>query len=101
MCEGRERGEKTYDASKAILDAVAVGALPAQVVADIKDGKATIHGVAKELKLRTEDKPARKAKTSRWQTLVRGFTTAVRRIVSRGPQRRAEIAAAYQRIRVG
>ena len=43
-------GEKIYDAGKAILDAVAVGALPAQVVADINAGTKTFRGMYKTLK---------------------------------------------------
>ncbi len=49
-------GEHTYSAGKAILDAVAVGTLPAQVVTDINDGKPSSHGMAKGLQRTTTAK---------------------------------------------
>ncbi len=87
-------GEHTYDAGKAILDAVANGQLLPEIVEDIRNGNETIHGVAKSLKA----KPARKAKSSGWQTIVSGFTAAVRKFIKRDPQRRAEIAAELRRL---
>ena len=87
-------GEHTYAAGKLIIDAVADGTLPQQTVDDINAGTKSIHGVAKSLKA----KPASKPKSSGWQTLVRGFTAAVRRLIKRDPQRRVEVAAELRRL---
>ena len=87
-------GEHTYDAGKAILDAVADSQLLPEIVEDIRNGNETIHGVAKTLK----GKSARKGKSSGWQTIVRGFTAAARRLINRDPQRRTEIAAELRRL---
>jgi hypothetical protein len=82
----------TYSDGMAVLSAVDDGKLSAEVLQDIRSGKASIHGVAKSLK----GKP--KSKASGLQTIVRQFTATVRRAVKRDPQRRAEIVAALRAI---
>lgn len=86
-------GERTYDAGKAVLQAVEEGTATADVLEDIREGRATIHGVAKKLKGEAEGKPARKAKSSGWQSIVRVLSNAVRRVIKRDPRSRAEIVA--------
>lgn len=86
-------GERTYDAGKAVLQAVEEGTATADVLEDIREGRATIHGVAKRLKGETEGKPVSKAKSSGWQSIVRVFSNTVRRFIKRDPRSRAEIVA--------
>ena len=90
-------GERTYDAGKTILQAVEVGTATADVLEDIRHGRATIHGVAKRLKGETEGKPVSKAKSSGWQSIVRVFSNTVRRFIKRDPRSRAEIVARLRR----
>ena len=85
--------EKTYDAGKQVIAAVADGKLPQETVADINAGKLSIHGVAKNLK----GKPTSKAKSG-WKAIVAGFVSACRRFVKRDPGRSAEIAAELRRL---
>ncbi len=73
---------------------MAEGQLLPEIVEDIRNGNETIHGVAKSLRA----KPAHKSKSSGWQTIVRGFAAAVRRLIKRDPQRRSEIAAELRRL---
>ncbi len=87
----------TYSAGKQIIDAVAQGELPPTIVEDIRKGTKSIHGVAASLKPKADAKPARKAKSG-WQTLVSGFSKAIRRIVRRDPARSAEIAVELRRL---
>ncbi len=86
--------EKSYSDGKAVLAAVADGTLSPTVVEDIRVGKASISGVAKNLK----GKAARKAKPSGWPAAVNAFATLVRRVIKRDPNRRAEIAAELRRL---
>jgi hypothetical protein len=67
------------------------------VLEDIRHGRATIHGVAKSLQSEPDAKPAKKAKSSGWQSIVRVFSNAVRRVVKRDPRSRAEIVARLRR----
>jgi ParB-like chromosome segregation protein Spo0J len=92
--------EMTYADGKIVLDAVSKGELSPTIVEDIRAGEASISGVAKALKGKSGDKPTRKPKpkASGWQTIFRGFTAAVRRLIKRDPQRRAEIAAELRRL---
>ena len=85
--------EHTYEDGKLIMKAVEEGSASHEVLEDIRHGRATIHGVAKRLKGETEDKPVRKAKSSGWQSIVRVFSNAVRRVIKRDPRSRAEIVA--------
>ena len=87
-------GEHTYDAGKAILDAVADGQLLPNIVEDIRNGTESIHGAAKNVKA----KPARKAKSAVWQTAVKAFAQVVRRFIKRDPSHKSEIAASLRAI---
>ncbi len=93
-------GERTYGAGKLILSAVEQGTAPAEVIEDIRHGRATIHGVAKNLKGETVAKPNRKAKSksSGWQAIVRLFSKAICRVAKRDPRCRAEVAAELRRL---
>ena len=44
-------GERTYDAGKLILDAAKNGEIPQDVVDNIRNGSATIHGVGSTSRL--------------------------------------------------
>ncbi len=89
-------GRTKYDDGKRILNAVADGMLSPQIVDDIRSGKASISAVSKTIKGKTTLKA--KSKSSGWQTLVRGFSNAICRVVKRDPRCRAEVAAELRRL---